>query len=137
MSDVFLDTNVLAYAFDTSDQTKQERAMALMTECTDAAISTQVMLEWFNVVTRRLAVPMPVARATELLQDWPRAYRVVPTDPDLVIAAARLTTIAQLSLWDAMIIAAAVKSGCTTLYTEDLNAGQVIHGVTVVNPFDE
>ena len=55
----FLDTNVLVYAFDSSEPGKRERAHALMAAHPDAVISTQVLLEWFAVVTRTFSPPMP------------------------------------------------------------------------------
>lgn len=60
---------------------------------------------------------------------------VVPLDRGLVFAAFELAERAQLSLWGAQIVAAASRAGCGRLLTEDLNAGQVIDGVTIVDPF--
>lgn len=60
---------------------------------------------------------------------------VVATDRRLVLDALDTAAESQLSLWDAIIVEAAIRGGCDELYTEDLNAGQAIKGVTVVNPF--
>ena len=60
---------------------------------------------------------------------------MVATDRRLVLEALDTAADSNLSLWDALIVEAAVRGGCDELYTEDLDAGQVIRGVTVVNPF--
>ena len=134
MADVFLDTNVLVYAFDTADEAKRQRALAVLGEHPNAVISTQVLLEWFTIVTRKLTPPMPTADATAVMESLTR-LDVVPADAELTLRAARTAVEAQLSIWDAMVIEAAAIAGCTTILTEDLNEGQTIRGVRVVNPF--
>lgn len=134
MADVFLDTNVLVYAFSTGDHAKQERALSVLAERPGATISTQVLLEWFTVVTRKLDPPLPVALALESLE----ALSQLPTvgaDQELVLRAAKVSVDHQLSIWDAMVIESAAHAGCTVLLTEDLNDGQVIRGVRIENPF--
>ncbi len=134
MADVFLDTNVLVYAFDTADEAKRQRALAVLGEHPNAVISTQVLLEWFTIVTRKLTPPMPGADATAVMESLTR-LDVVSADAELTLRAARTAVEAQLSVWDAMVIEAAAIAGCTTILTEDLNEGQTIRGVRVVNPF--
>ena len=60
---------------------------------------------------------------------------VVQITPALIEQAIDISIEAQLSFWDSLILSAAVSAGCTVLYSEDLNNGQIIHGVTVRNPF--
>lgn len=134
MSDVFIDTNILVYAVDAADPAKQAIARLVLSSNPDAVISTQVMLEWYNVVTRRMAVPLSTDEARRGLAKLALmdARSTRPTD---VVAAAKLADVEQLSLWDAMVVAVAARAGCTKLYTEDLNAGQMIGGVEIVNPF--
>lgn len=134
MAEVFLDTNVLVYAFDASGETKRERALAVLAEHPDAVISTQVLLEWFTIVTRKLTPPLPLADAVAAMESLAE-LEVVLADADLALRAARTSIEAQLSIWDSMVIEAAVVAGCSTILTEDLNDGQIIRGVRVVNPF--
>jgi predicted nucleic acid-binding protein len=61
----------------------------------------------------------------------------VPVDLDLVYSAIELRGSKSVSYWDALIIAAATRADCSQLITEDLNAGEVIAGVEIVNPFAE
>jgi predicted nucleic acid-binding protein len=134
VGDTFLDTNVLVYAFDTSDRQKQSRALSVLAEQPSATISTQVLLEWFSAVTRKLTPAMEPARATAALETLSR-LDVVPADAELVVRAAQTSLDHRLSIWDAMIIESAAVAGCRTLLTEDLNDGQAIRGVRIENPF--
>ena len=97
-------------------------------------VNTQVMQEFFVTVTRRIARPLATPDALAVL-DLLALASVAPMDANAVRRAAEATTRHQLSLWDALIVDAAVTAGCDRLLTEDLNAGQVFDGVTVVNPF--
>ena len=60
---------------------------------------------------------------------------VVSVDVQLVLAAVDTSRTAKISLWDALIIEAASRAGCERVLSEDLNAGQVIRGVRIENPF--
>lgn len=130
----FLDTNVLVYAFDKDEPVKQARARDLMRERPDAVISTQVMLEWYAVVTRKFATPMPASVAEKALATL-AALDVVTADAELVVRAAQTAASHQLSIWDAMIVETASLVGCQTLWSEDLSDGATIRGVTIRNPF--
>lgn len=128
----FVDTNVLAYAYDADSGDKGERAREVLAEIEGAVVSTQVVLELFTVLTRKLGLTREAAEeATESLMD----LEVVATDARLVREGLRISRAHDISYWDAMIIAAAAASGCEVLLTEDLNDGQVIERVRVVNPF--
>lgn len=134
VGDVFLDTNVLVHAFDASDRHKQARALSVLAEHPSATISTQVLLEWFSAVTRKLTPAMEPSRAKTALEALAR-LDVVPADAELVVRAAQTSLDHRLSIWDAMVIEAAAVAGCRTLLTEDLNDGQQIRGVLIDNPF--
>ena len=132
---VFLDTNVLVYAQDLDAPHKRERSRQLMAEVAasgNGVISTQVLQEYYVTATRKMGVA-PLA-AKSVVQSF-RIFEVVQLSPDLVEQAIDRSVLSQLSFWDALIVAASAASGCTTIYSEDLNAGQMIGGVKVVNPF--
>lgn len=129
---VFLDTNVLAYAFDDADPPRQRRAREVLTSAgIDRRISTQVLIELHSVLTRRLG------RSLEQAEQIVRAVELptLPTDRDLVLRAARTADEHQLSIFDALILEAAVRSSCQELWTEDLSSGTALRGVRIVNPF--
>lgn len=128
----FVDTNVLAYAYDADSGEKGERAREVLADIDGAVVSTQVVLEFFAVLTRKLGLTRDAAEeATESLME----LEVVATDARLVREGLRISRDHDISHWDGMIMAAAAASGCEVLLTEDLNDGQVIEGVRVVNPF--
>ena len=121
----FLDTNILVYAYDRSDPGKQQRAQELLASSIreeSGALSTQVLGEFFVVATRRIPAPLSVAEASEILD----AVSVLPVEEiDLPLVRKALETVRAhaVSYWDALILAAAERAGCTTLFTEDLDAG--------------
>jgi len=100
----------------------------------DGRVSHQVLQEYYVTVTRKLRPGLSIAAAREdlrALMEW----RPVVTDSALIEQAWSLEDKFGLSFWDASIVAAASIAGATTLLTEDLQDGQDIDGVVVVNPF--
>jgi predicted nucleic acid-binding protein len=137
MSDlVFVDTNILIYAHDADAGAKRERAVETLQELWEShtgRLSVQVLQEFYVNVTRKLVTPLATAKAREVLSAY-GAWIREPTTVTTVRRATDLAEIAQLSFWDALIVAAAEQAGAARLYTEDLNSGQVIAGIAVVNP---
>ena len=132
---VFLDTNVLVYAQDLDAPHKRQRSRELIAEVVASGtgvISTQVLQEFYVTATRKMGVA-PLA-AKSVVQSF-RIFEIVQLSPDLIEQAIDRSVLSQLSFWDALIVAASAASGCTTIYSEDLNAGQVIDGVKIANPF--
>lgn len=131
----FLDTNVLACAQDAAWPEKQRTSrelVAALASSNDGVISTQVLQEFFVAATRKIGVT-PLA-AKGLLKTF-GVFEIVQVSPALIQEAVDCSILNQVSFWDALILAAAASAGCTTVYSEDLNAGQAILGVTVRNPF--
>lgn len=133
--EAFLDTNVLVYAVssDPAESPKKEKALALI-ETTDFGLSAQVLQEFYVVVTRRIARPVPPEDALELLEQF-RILPVVWTDYPLLVAGIEASLEFGISYWDGAIVAAAERLGATTLYSEDLSHGRRYGSITVVNPF--
>ena len=139
MSLQFLDTNVLLYAYDTAAGEKHNRARELILGLArnhQAAISVQVMQEFYVNAVTKIAQPLTFEQAALRLEAFSRWYVHSPLPTD-VIAATQLRQRHQLSFWDAMIVLSAQRMNCQILWTEDLNAGQVIEGVQICNPFAE
>ena len=131
----FLDTNVLVYTDDQDSPNKQAKALELVESMRlsgTGVVSTQVLQEYFVASTRKLGVPAEIARRkAELFA----RLDVVILDLSHIIGAIDLHRLHGLSFWDALVLRAAADAGCTVLYSEDLNPGQRIDGVEVVNPF--
>ncbi len=135
----FVDSNVIVYAHDRSPQAASEQAKALelmerLWLHGNGCVSVQVLQECFVTVTRKLVRPLDVDQAYALLEDL-AAWRVHAPRAEDVLAAVRIHREHVISLWDALIVQSACALGCATLWTQDLNDGQVIEGVLVQNPF--
>jgi predicted nucleic acid-binding protein len=131
----FVDSNVLVYADDRSAALKRDRARELISELLRekaGTLSLQVLQEYFAVATRKLGISAAGARRRVALLG--RLDVVLLGVPDL-LAAIDLHRLHGFSIWDALILRAALKAGCRVLYTEDLQDGQLIDGLEVVNPF--
>ena len=132
---VFVDTNVLTYVFDDAEPVKQARARELLaSESRELVVSTQVLQELYVSLTKGrhpIAAPDIAERAVR----GAAGYTVVQIDAELVLTGVDVARKHQLSFWDALILAAAARGRCGALLSEDLNAGQVIDGVRVENPF--
>ena len=131
---IFLDTNILTYAQDADAPEKQRRSRQVIEELAQSGggvISTQVMQEFFVTATRKLGMPPLGAKA--VLKTF-ALFEVVQVSPALIHDAVDCSILNELSFWDSLILAVAAAAGCATVYSEDLNAGQTILGVTVQNP---
>jgi predicted nucleic acid-binding protein len=131
----FLDTNILLYGYDLDAPEKRRVAQSLIEQAWlkpgRTAISVQVLQEFHVNFVRR---GNSAADATTLIADfclWP----VIDNSLAVFRRGLALQSRCQLSLWDAMILAAAQTSGARELLTEDFNHGQDYDGVRAINPF--
>lgn len=134
---VFVDTNVLLYAHDSSaghKHTVAQRLIADLWTSRAGAVSTQVLQEFYVNATRKLPKPMPPARARAIVRRYATwsVHRIEPAD---ILAASELEQRHRQSFWDALVIAAAIRLGATTLLTEDLQHGRRFAGLQVLDPF--
>ncbi len=134
---VFLDTNVLVYAFDQSAQAKRRRALDIIRDRSDGewTISWQVVQEFSAVALHRFARPMEAGDLNSLQRTllWP-ACSVLPSQAVHQHALA-LHAETLYRFYDCLIVAAAIASGVEELFTEDLQHGRELGGVRIVNPF--
>lgn len=134
-AEFFTDSNVLIYAYNDGEPVKQQLAQQLLKQ-NGRAISTQVLQECCNVLRRRLGF------------DWSALHRMLAetrlnfagaihiNTPRTIQDALRIAEIYRFSFYDSLIIAAALELGCSKLYSEDLQHGQLIDTkLTVINPF--
>ena len=133
----FVDTNVLVYSRDSSEKKKQPLALAWLEflwqeRC--GKLSTQVLNEYYVTVTRKLKPGLCPAEAREDVQDL-FAWHPIQTSPKMIESAWSIGDRFQFSHWDSLIVAAAQIGGCDKLITEDLQDGQNIDGLHVLDPF--
>lgn len=108
---VFLDTNVIVYAFDGAEPAKQRVAIEILEAGDRLVVSTQVLLETWWVLTRKLETPLGDDSASKVIEEL-SALPVVATDPELVRRAIDTGRRFQVAVWDALIIEAARTAGC-------------------------
>ena len=132
---VFIDTNVWVYALSGQDNVKRRIAIDLIAKSfrNDAiCVSSQVLKEFANFAFKK--TKKSAAQINEMLSRI-ASYGFVAETKELVLASVTGKEEWQVGFYDALIIEAANKAGCSILYTEDLNDGQVYGDVLVVNPF--
>ena len=132
----FVDTNVLIYAHDVDAKEKHAIAKDALAELwtnRTGILSTQVLQEFYVNVTRKLPRPL-IRKSARAIVDKYANWCVETTSKDLA-SAFRIEDEARIGFWDALICAAAIKAGAERILSEDLNPGQKIAGIRVVNPF--
>lgn len=129
---VAVDTNILVYLHDDEDTPKRRVAVGLMAE--GPVVSGQVISEYLNATKRLLNVPK--AELLENSLEWLRDCQLVPIEYGTLQLALRLVRRYDFQLFDSLIVAAALGAGCTRLYSEDLQHGQLIENrLLILNPF--
>ena len=135
-----VDTNVLVYAYDRPEPAKQVRALALLRQIPFSgvgAISTQVLVEFYNAVTRRLKEQLTADEAYERLQNLEQSWTIINVTAPIILEAARGVQQHQFSFWDALIWATAKLNQIPVILSEDFNVGSTIEGVRFLNPFSD
>jgi len=139
MSDrYFIDTNVFVYSFDAKSARKREIAQNLIGSALEKGtgiISYQVAQEFLNAATRKFAVPLKLADAKKYLDIVLEPLCEVFSSTVLYHQALEIAAEWRLSFYDGLIVAAALQAECALLYSEDMQDGQKIRGVTIRNPF--
>ena len=132
----FVDSNVFVYALDRNATPKQKKARRIVADAFAARatyrISSQVLAEFSSVAIRKLGIGTPLLLA--LLAEMGKIAHVA-IDNALVSRAVEIQGIYGIQYYDAQIVAAAERLGCSSILTEDLNDGQMYCGITAVNPF--
>ncbi len=134
----FLDTNVLVYSFDPASPAKQRTAQGLIAESLRnqrGVISSQVVQEFLNIALRKFAQPMSIADARVYLKSVLTPLCDHFPSIDFYDRALLVQIETGFSLYDALIVAAAIETGCATLLSEDLQHGRMVQGVVILNPF--
>ena len=132
---MFLDTNVLVYAFLENDRRKHEQAIALLTSTIGAEVfvSAQVFSELYVALSKNGVEHDAIA---QYLDELDERCNLAIIDFQTIARCLTLKKRYGFSYWDSLIIATAIECGCSTLYSEDLQHGQVIERtLTIRNPF--
>ncbi len=131
----FLDTNVLIYAAAEDEPQKSPIAQALLRElrsAKQAVISTQVLNEFCSVLLRKYKINPAIVRDHVEMHC---RMEVVTVTPAIIRDAIDIHQTRRINYYDALMVATAKVAGCAVLYTEDMNGGERVDQVRLVNPF--
>jgi predicted nucleic acid-binding protein len=134
---VFLDTNVLVYAHDLDAGRKHTAAVKVVKDIWEnrtGVLSTQVLQEFYIIVTRKIERPLSPLEAREIIKTY-ACWEIRENTSMSVIRASEIEEKHHISFWDALVVVAAYEAKVDKILTEDLNSGQTIEGILVENPF--
>jgi predicted nucleic acid-binding protein len=133
---IFLDTNILVYAFGAKKSSVPEPRIAMAEQIVmlGGVVSIQVLNEFVQVCYHKADLSwVQILGSLEVIKDL--CERIIPLTIETHEAAVDLSRRHGFNIYDSLILAAAMQAGCTTLYTEDMQHGQTLGKLTIVNPF--
>jgi predicted nucleic acid-binding protein len=133
-----VDTNVLVYAYDRAEPAKQVRAHQILDwlVCVEAgALSTQVLAEFFWIVTRKLKEQLTVREARTRVEKYVQSWRVMSVTSEILLESARGAVEFKMPYYDAQIWATAKLNQVPVVLSEDFSHGSRIEGVEFHDPF--
>ncbi len=134
MSKIFIDTNILVYTCDNFEKEKQKKCRSLLkTIALDyiGVISTQVLQEFYVSCVKKLKIEPLITK--EILISYER-FEVVQITQEVIKEAIDCSVLNKISFWDSLIVSAAQYAKCGEIWSEDMNDGQIIRGIKIVNP---
>ncbi len=138
MTDSFVDTNILIYAFDTNEPEKRPIARLLIQQAWQGQqtfhISNQILAEFSRALTQKKIPPYPPEKTSQLLQDFQEGWIIHTYSIKTIYSTLKLLEQYSLSFWDALIAATMIENQVYQIYTED-EAFNKIPGIKAVNPF--
>jgi predicted nucleic acid-binding protein len=137
-AEFFFDTNVFVYHLDTTDRRKHKVAEKIVRDALatgNACISSQVVQECLNVALRKAEVALPPQAARSYLDAVLLPLMQVTASQALYHRALDAQARWRFSFYDSLIVAGALTAGCRTLLSEDLQHGQSLDSLTVIDPF--
>jgi predicted nucleic acid-binding protein len=130
---VFIDTNILVYSLSTDDD-RSAKARAALLSSTEAVVSSQVINEFISTCLKKNLLSLD--DAAQAANGFMRALQFAPVHEATINRALRLVKKYKFSYWDSLIAACALENGCSVLFTEDMQHGQLINNrLRIVNPF--
>jgi len=136
----FLDTNIFIYSFDEKNPIKRQKARTMIREALisqTGVVSFQVIQEFLSIATKKFSVVLSFEDLNDYLKTVLFPLCDMSPTEELYQYALELHKHHRFSFYDSLIIAAAAKTNCKTIYTEDLQDAQVVAGVKIKNPFND
>ena len=131
---IFIDSNILIYTIDDAELQKQTTANSIVENLAEkgGVISTQVLQEFYNVAVKKLKLPKEYVK--ELIEPLADCFTVHKNSVADILRAIDISIKTKFSFWDSLIISAAISENCNRLYSEDLNHGQIVDNILILNP---
>ena len=138
----FIDTNVLVFAFNKEVKEKHKRARSLLegflNESKKGVISTQILSEFYVVITKKISNPLAPEEAGEIIkQVGDSPVEVLSFDKRTVVKAVKLSQESGVHYWDCLIGATMKENNIEKIYTDNDKDFKEISGLEVINPFRE
>ena len=138
---IFIDTNILVYSYDRLNKEKHKISVDLLTklmEKNEIVVSTQVINEFIVVMTGKVTYPLSLEVVESHVKKFNQVFDIHPIQITDCIKALSIAKRYKFSYWDSLIVATAMNSGCSLLYSEDMQSGQTIEEkLTIMNPFSK
>jgi len=134
----FLDTNILVYAYDSSEEEKHPKASRLLKDIWNSqagVLSIQVLSEFYVVVTQKVERPISSSEAKAIIEDYLSSWEVIEPRGDTLLSSIEAANKYNFHFWDAMIFVAAKEANVIRIYTEDFQRNLEIEGIKFINPF--
>ena len=134
----FLDTNILVYAYDSSEKEKYSKASRLLKDLWSSqagVLSIQVLSEFYVVVTQKVERPISSSEAKAIIEDYLASWEVIEPRADTLLSSIEAANKYDFHFWDAMIFVSAKEANVSRIYTEDFQHNLEIEGVKFINPF--
>lgn len=132
---VFIDTNILVYLQSGMDVHKTKISKELfhsLAEKNLIVLSTQVLQEFYVAMTKKLGHnPLDIKNLLFLFKD----FEIINVNSSIIFEAIDISVLHKISFWDSLLISSASAGNCKIIYSEDLNHGQMIGGVQIINPY--
>ncbi len=132
---VLFDTNIWIYLYAQNIPDKSRKVRELVNNnFTSIIISTQILSEIYNVLIKKKLKPKNEAK--QIILEMVTNFTIVEIDVFKVIAALEINSKYGYTYWDSLVVATALQYNCNILYSEDMQADQLIEKKTrIVNPF--
>ncbi len=138
---IFLDTNILVYMFDKSEKNKHELIKNLIIDQLPVSrffLSVQVINEFINVTSKKIANPIPVNKQSDILDLLKDLFFIVPLNLSTSYKAIEVFNNYKFSFWDSLIISSALENDCNMIFSEDMQKGlKIEQKLTIINPLSK
>lgn len=134
MSDkVFIDSNVLIYAYSIDEPEKLDAVQDLLNKHDSIIISTQTINEFINVTTRKKM--LSIEKIPLVVEEFFKVFSVALIDQKVIQKAIMLAHQHRYSYFDCLMLASAIVQDCAILYSEDMHHSHVLENLKIINPF--